>query len=265
MAKGAAALNANINEFYDASMFSPQLVSYYGGSDYTNFGYRTEASQDARTACDALMARLLSFIPSPHGSVLDVACGKGETTRYLSRHFAPDKITAINISEKQLARGRQNVPGATFRLMDATALEFADASFDAVVCVEAAFHFNTREKFLAEALRVLKPGGHLVLSDILISQTAEGTHQRRISDNYVPDLAAYRALYERAGFTLEVLDDATEFSWRNHFMHLVNFAHEALLDKKVTREQLQRSLNLYYDRAGYIDHYVLAGAAKPLR
>src|SRR3546814_3050748 len=61
MAKGAAALNANINEFYDASMFSPQLVSYYGGSDYTNFGYRTEASQDARTACDALMARLLSF------------------------------------------------------------------------------------------------------------------------------------------------------------------------------------------------------------
>src|SRR3546814_18398433 len=79
MAKGAAALNANINEFYDASMFSPQLVSYYGGSDYTNFGYRTEASQDARTACDALMARLLSFIPSPNGSVLDVACGKGGT------------------------------------------------------------------------------------------------------------------------------------------------------------------------------------------
>src|SRR3546814_9006356 len=88
----------------------------------------------------------------------------------------------------------------------------------AVVCVEAAFHFNTREKFLAEALRVLKPGGHLVLSDILISQTAEGTHQRRISDDYVPDLAAYRALYERAGFTLEVLDDATEFSWRTHFI-----------------------------------------------
>src|SRR3546814_1819406 len=64
------------------------------------------------------------------------------------------------------------------------------------------------------------------------------------------------------GFTLEVLDDATEFSWRNHFMHLVNFAHEALLDKKVTRGQLQRSLNLYYDRAGYIDHYVLAGRSE---
>src|SRR3546814_3319254 len=44
---------------------------------------------------------------------------------------------------------------------------------------------------------------------------------------------------------------------------LVNFAHEALLDKKVTREQLQRSLNLYYDRAGYIDHYVLQVPRSP--
>src|SRR3546814_19647891 len=114
-------------------MFSPQLVSYYGGSDYTNFGYRTEASQDARTACDALMARLLSFIPSPHGSVLDVACGKGETTRYLSRHFEPDKITALNISEKHLPRGHPNVPGPTFPMIAPPPLEFPPASFADVV------------------------------------------------------------------------------------------------------------------------------------
>ncbi|NGY05768.1 class I SAM-dependent methyltransferase [Solimonas terrae] len=263
MSKSAVQLNTNINDFYDASMFSPHLLAYYGGSDYTNFGYRTAPEQDAKTACDALMARLVGFIPSPQGKVLDVACGKGETTRYLSRHYKPEQITAINISEKQLARGRENVPGAHFMLMDATALEFPDNSFDAVVCVEAAFHFNTREKFLREALRVLKPGGHLVLSDILIAQTAEGTHQRRTSDNYVASLDDYRKLYERVGFDLEVLDDATEFSWRNHFMHLINFSHAAFLDGRVTREQMQRSLNLYYDRAGYINHYVLVGAAKP--
>lgn len=263
MAKEAAALNTNINDFYDASMFNPHLLTYYGGSDYTNFGYRTQASQDAKTACDALMARLIGFIPNPHGRVLDVACGKGETTRYLTRHYAADQISAINISEKQLARGRENVPGASFMLMDATALEFPDASFDAVICVEAAFHFNTREKFFAEAFRVLKPGGHLVLSDILISQTAEGAHQRRTSENYVAGLDAYRALFQRTGFRLDVLEDVTEYSWRNHFMHLVNFAHQAFLDGKVTREQLQRSLSLYYDRVGYVDHYVLAGATKP--
>jgi MPBQ/MSBQ methyltransferase len=263
MVKESGALKDDINEHYDGAMFSPQLVAYYGGSDYTNFGYRTDAGQDAKTACDALMARLLGFIPALHGTVLDVACGKGETTRYLARHYAPEQITGINISEKQLARASANVPGATFRLMDATALAFADESFDAVVCVEAAFHFDTRAKFLAEALRVLKPGGHLVLSDILVSQQAEAVHQRRISENYVAGLDAYRALYADIGFRLDAFEDATEFSWRNHFLHLVDFAHRAFLDGRATREQLERSLRPYYDRVEYLKHYVIVGAVKP--
>jgi ubiquinone/menaquinone biosynthesis C-methylase UbiE len=45
--------------------------------------------------------------------------------------------------------------------MDAARLAFADAQFDAVICVEAAFHFDTRAAFLREALRVLKPAGAL--------------------------------------------------------------------------------------------------------
>jgi len=257
-----AELSDNINKFYDAAMFTPRLIAYYGGSDYTNFGYWTAETQNARQACDELMARLLGFIPEKRGRILDVACGKGETTRYLTRHYAADQISAINISEKQIERGRENVPGAHFQVMDATALQFPDASFDAVICVEAAFHFNTREKFIQEAWRVLKPGGYLVLSDILVTPTAEPRHERRVSHNHVENLDAYRALYARNGFALDSLVDATENSWRGHFRDIVKSAHEALLNRQVTAEAMQQSLNIYYERAGYIDYYLLVGARK---
>ncbi|MEM1071073.1 MAG: methyltransferase domain-containing protein, partial [Planctomycetota bacterium] len=46
---------------------------------------------------------------------------------------------------------------SSFEVMKAEALAFEDAAFDNVICVEAAFHFETRLDFFREALRVLKP------------------------------------------------------------------------------------------------------------
>jgi ubiquinone/menaquinone biosynthesis C-methylase UbiE len=45
--------------------------------------------------------------------------------------------------------------------MDAVEMDFADHSFEQIICVEAAFYFNTRRQFLQEAWRVLKPGRNL--------------------------------------------------------------------------------------------------------
>ena len=262
MTDNPAKLAESVNAFYDEAMFGPRLLKYYAGSEYTNFGYWEAGTADAKTAGVALMARLLGFIPDKKGQVLDVACGKGETTRYIARHYDEADINAINISERQLARGREIVPGARFQMMDATQLEFPDASFDAVVCVEAAFHFNTRERFLREACRVLKPGGYLVLSDILVDDSAEREHARRVPDNYVPDLDVYRRLFEEAGLVIDHLEDATEACWKNHYRHITRYAHEAYLHGDFTLEALQHALRPYYERVRYIQHYVLVGARK---
>lgn len=209
---------------YDTAMRGPVIEAYYGSSDFYNFGFWAAETRTQSQASEALVARLLEFIPPERriGSILDVACGLGASSRHLLRHFEPSQVVGINVSEQQLARACQNAPGCTFLVMDATRLDFEDATFDNILCVEAAFHFDTREAFLREALRVLKPGGRLVHSDILMSKLPPATMKR----THIPDANAMTTADElehallAAGFASVEVVDATDTCWRP-FLHSV--------------------------------------------
>jgi ubiquinone/menaquinone biosynthesis C-methylase UbiE len=103
--------------------------------------------------------------------------------------------------------------------MDAANLGFADSSFDTVLCIEAAFHFRTRQAFLREALRVLTPGGYLTMSDLLM---AWGTPLVP-PENHLATPGAYAELIERCGFVDVVVSDGTEQTWRAYRRRLTDF------------------------------------------
>ena len=128
-------------------MYSPVWREYYDSSDFFNFGYWETGTRTQKEAGENLMERLLAFIPSKRGTILDLARGKGETTRYLLHCYCPRDVTGINISYRQLEGCRQNSPRCTFVPMDATSMTFEEDSFDNIIYVEAAFHFDTRETF----------------------------------------------------------------------------------------------------------------------
>ncbi len=81
-------------------------------------------------------------------------------------------LTGLNIDARQLAAAEAQTKPANGNKIgwveaDACRLPFEDNSFDRVLAVECIFHFPSREKFLAEAARVLKPGGYLAVSDFV--------------------------------------------------------------------------------------------------
>ena len=141
---------------------------------YVHWGYWEEPSRATRDlgefteAMERLNTEVLAGAQLADGMVvLDAGCGFGGTLASIQRRYKSMNLTGVNIDARQLKLARIQVPGPAFIEGDACALPFTAASFDRVLAVECIFHFPSRARFLAEAARVLKPGGRVALSDFV--------------------------------------------------------------------------------------------------
>ena len=101
---------------------------------------------------------MLDAVGAARGTrLLEVACGPG----YGAGLAAARGVNAagIDFAPTMVEEAHKRFPDADFREGDAEALDFGDASFDAVICPFGMLHFPTPENAISEAARVLKPGG----------------------------------------------------------------------------------------------------------
>jgi SAM-dependent methyltransferase len=136
--------------------------------------------------------------------VLDVACGSGA---FLAQEAqGARRVAGIDLSEIQVGLARrklaERIAAGTAEVVwgDAGTLPWPDGSFTAVTCMAAFEVFPDPARVLAEMLRVLRPGGRVVLN--LGERVEPGTSTHRVLGSmWVWSEADARALVEEAGFT----------------------------------------------------------------
>lgn len=108
--------------------------------------------------------------------VLDLACGTGDSTIAIARGLPRAKVTGLDLSEGMLKvmEGKVEKEGLGDRITavrgDGENLPFSESSFDRVAIAFGIRNFQNREQGLAEMLRVLVPGGRLVVLELSLPE-----------------------------------------------------------------------------------------------
>jgi microcystin synthetase protein McyJ len=240
----------------------------------------------ARTYPDACVA-MVELLGTRAGlqasdGVLDVGVGFAEQDFVLLDRFKVSHITGIDITPVHVDKARERVAKRglqkqiDIRLGSATAMEFPDASFEKVLALECAFHFDTRDQFMREAFRVLKPGGTIALADMLPNpgnkpslMTAFARKYGHIPEANYYDREEYARRLSAAGF-----DDVLVESIREDvFPGMAKYARQRVEGNKKMDEVVVevseddraqcRGVEVWERGTGLTD-YVIASARKPL-
>lgn len=165
----------SINDLYALLAKNNQLNQLNEASQWLNLGYWNGVNT-INEACSELIKLVVKFASINDGeTILDVGFGYGVQDILISTLLPNSKIYGINILENQVNFAQQLVEQNKLSDKifltkgDATNLPYFNFSFDNIISIESAFHFNTRADFFKQAHKVLKVGGKICLVDFVTS------------------------------------------------------------------------------------------------
>lgn len=170
----ASDLTSGISRQYD--LFQASLESLDPARKYLNYGYTVTGRESLEERQERLCLEVFRAAGIEAGHVLvDVGFGSGEQDFLLARTFSFSRLTGFNIAARQVQYASERAARESlgdklqFRHGEAEALPgIESASVDRMMAIECAFYFD-RPRFYQRAAGILKPGGRLVLADIMLA------------------------------------------------------------------------------------------------
>jgi tocopherol O-methyltransferase len=186
--------------------------------EHVHHGYWLSGRESPAEAAEALVRLVADRLDlAPGQAVCDIGCGYGATAAWLAGQRGAT-VTGFTISEAQarIARARaERVPGLTIFCRDWLDNVLADASFDRAYAIESSEHMVDKPRFFAEAARVLRSGGRLVVCAWLATEHPSAREVRHLlepicREGRLPSMGSrseYEAMAAEAGFSLLGYDD----------------------------------------------------------
>ena len=162
-----------------------------------HYGVFERGDEDLPTATAALTARMVEGAQLAAGlRVLDVGCGTGAPACHLVQEHGVEVLgitpSGVGVRRAQERAAALGLGGATFEARDGTDNGLPDGSFDRVWVLESSHLMRERDQLISECARVLRPGGRVVLCDLIRHRQMSF---REVRDRH-EDLAILRAVLD---------------------------------------------------------------------
>ncbi|MBL7742867.1 MAG: methyltransferase domain-containing protein [Chitinophagaceae bacterium] len=209
-----------------ATEYHKRIIEYYNSTEHAyrdswdldnslsiHYGYRdgkVRSFPQSLLRMNEVMAEASAITSNER--VLDAGCGVGGSSIFLAMNVGC-KLTGITLSERQVRQATANaqkkkVDGLVdFKVMNYCDTSFADESFDVVWGCESICYADSKEQFIKEAYRLLKPGGRLVVADGFVTEFKNNDHKvvRQWLDgwqvNYLESPERFEKFMLQTGFT----------------------------------------------------------------